>query len=117
MNEYEINLINQTITKLKEALKVLKDLQDGIEATPREVYEIQKYLSKSGNVTWKCSCEDGETVYIRQAMRPYLENIEIWVWLNTLELDSVYSVMMKIETLPDGDFHKITNIKTWQRRD
>jgi|GEM_PF-4055372 len=111
----ETSKVNEAMALINQAAAILKELTDGIETDKREVYEITKYESGSGNTTWKADCEDGTRVYFRQAQRSLYEEVGIWDWLNELEWDSTYGVAIHIETIPDGDFHKIVNVSSWEK--
>ena len=106
--------ISQALTKVEEAMAILKSIADGIETTDRVIFEITKYQSGSGNTTWKAECEDGTKVYFRQAQKPMYEEVGIWEWLNELDMDSAYGCKIKIETIPDGNFSKVVAINSWE---
>lgn len=106
--------IVKALTKIEEAIAILKQITEGIETTKREVFEITKYQSGSGNTTWKADCEDGERAYFRQSQKMMYQEIGIWGWLNQLDWDSTYACKIEIETIPDGDFLKIVAINSWE---
>ena len=102
--------ITSAITKMEEAITILKQCLEGIETIERRVVELTKYQSGSGNTTWKGDCEDGTRVYFRQSQKSMYEGIQIWDELNAMEWDIPTSVSIDIETAPDGDFQKIMSI-------
>lgn len=109
--------ITEAMTKLEEAIAILKQVTQGIETTVREIYEITKYNSGSGNTTWKADCDDGNRVYFRQAHKPMYQDIGVWEWLNELDWEVVTPVKIEIETIPDGDFLKIVAVNSWKEID
>ncbi len=112
--QLEQEKIVQAMTKLEEAIAILKQITEGIETTKHEVYEITKYQSGSGNTTWRADCEDGNRVYFRQSQKAMYQEIGVWDWLNELGWDSTTSVKIEIETIPDGDFFKIVAVNSWK---
>ena len=105
--------LGKALSKVEEALTILKELTEGIETTKRGIFEITKYQSNSGNTTWKADCEDGTRVYFRQAHKSLYEEVGMWERLNDLDWDSTYGCKIAIETIPDGDFVKLVAINSW----
>lgn len=101
------------MTKLEEAMKLLREVIDGISTIKRLVYEIEKYQSSSGNITWRGLCEDGSKIYFRQSQMELYQDSGCWDWLNSLGMNVVTPVEIKIETIPDGNFFKIVSVSSW----
>lgn len=97
------------VTKLEEATQMLKSTIGGVEKTEHIITSIEKYVSGSGNTTWRALNEDA-TIYLRQAHKKMLEESGIWETLNELDYDEPKTCSMTIETIPDGDFLKPVNI-------
>lgn len=117
MNEqqFQQQMIVKALTKIDEAMAILKEITQGVETTKREIYEITKYESGSGNTTWKADCEDGERVYFRQNQKAMYMEVGIWDWLNDLDWDSTIGVKIEVETIPDGNFSKIVAVNSWNK--
>jgi len=109
MNEIDTSKITEAITKTEELLRILREMANGVETTRREVYEVEYYTSKSGNPTWKLFCEDGAIIYLRQSQRESLEQWGYWEKLNKMPLGSTYACHAVIDTVKDGDFHKMVS--------
>lgn len=95
---------------VEQTMMLLKQLLDGIPTTSRTILEVQKYISTSGNETWRCYCEDGTIVYFRQAMKEFLKEMDIWDYLNKMEVGDHNNVNWEIETIPDGAFFRVVNV-------
>lgn len=110
MNQLEIDKLSSLITKLEEVMSIATDLMDGIETDKRTVNELEKYVSSSGNTTWKGYCEDGNVVYFRQSQQSMYQHAGLWTHLQEIDYCEATPVHIDIETLPDGDFHRIVKI-------
>jgi len=106
------NQITNAITKMEEALTLMKNVGVGIRTQSRTATQIMKYISNSGNETWKIYDTDEDAMYLRQSNYKYLVNHDIAVWMETLELDEVQEISWELETVPDGDFIKIVQIES-----
>jgi hypothetical protein len=114
MNEYEKKQLRRAFDLMTEVMAIVEELAGEVQTVERTIYEIEKYVSGSGNTTWRAQCEDGTRLYFRQAGRELYERDGIWDKMNDLAMDSVYGCYIDVETLPDGDFHKIVKVNKWE---
>lgn len=115
-NQYNNEHVTQAISMLEKAIDMLKKSQEKIETVPMKLYSVEKYISGSGNETWRCSVFDSfETIYLRQSMRQLLLDAGLWDNLNALDMGIDYDCEIDVECLPDGDFWKAVSIhKGWK---
>lgn len=73
-----------------------------------QIVSVEKFVSKSGNVTWKAIDEDGAVIFLRQAQKELLEKAGILALLDTLSVgDEVeLSAGAFLHTTEDGDYRK-----------
>jgi len=72
------------------------------------IQNVEKYISKSGNVTWKAFDEDGAVIFLRQAHKGLLMDAGILQRLNYMKVGDVLELEAGafIHTTKDGDFRK-----------
>lgn len=109
-DKVRVELTGRILTKVDELKELCEILMNGIPTTSRVILHIHKYMSGSGNETWKCYTDDGATVWLRQNMRERLLEWGVLEFLDDMKLESISDVSWEIETIPDGDFHRVVNI-------
>ena len=72
------------------------------------IQNVEKYISKSGNVTWKAFDEDGTVIFLRRAHKGLLMDAGILQRLNYMKVGDVLELEAGafIHTTADGDFRK-----------
>lgn len=106
-----MNRLDQIESKLNKLLPPEDDQLDQINGyAVRAIEAVERYISRSGNVTWKAFDTDGIIVYLRQSHRDMLEAAELWSLLNKMADGDMWNADFVVETIPDGDFHKPTKI-------
>lgn len=102
-----MNKLIQIESKLDKLLPPEGDQLEHIEGyAKRTINAVERYISRSGNVTWKAFDTNGTIVYLRQSHREMMEAAELWERLNTMTDGDMWNADFVIETIPDGDFHK-----------
>lgn len=77
-----------------------------------EINWVERYISKSGNVTWKAFDADGLLIYLRQVHREMLEAAGVWDALNAMPDGASREVdEAELHTVADGDFRKPVEIR------
>ena len=110
MQKHDNERLTKAITKLEELLAILKSIGEEIPTVHRKAHSMDKYLSGSGNTTWKLYCDDGEVVWLRISQEAMLRECGVWEMLTALDLDYEIAVNFALETVEDGDFHKAISI-------
>lgn len=106
-----MNRLDQIESKLNKLLPPEDDQLDQINGyAVRAIEAVERYISRSGNVTWKAFDTDGIIVYLRQSHRDMLEAAELWSLLNKMADGDMWNTDFVVETIPDGDFHKPAKI-------
>ncbi|MEQ9027547.1 MAG: 3'-5' exonuclease [Aggregatilineales bacterium] len=72
------------------------------------IQNVEKYISKSGNITWKAFDEDGTVIFLRQAHKGLLMDAGILQQLNYMKVGDVLELEAGafIHTTEDGNFRK-----------
>lgn len=114
MNEQLKNkMLLQAIELLSKANALLVTIQNDLPRSKRTMNHIEKYVSNAGNITWRLYEKDTLTVvYIRQSMKDEIEH-GIWTQLESMEMNVQYACDIEIETIQDGDFHKLVYMDKW----
>lgn len=83
------------------------DAQDDSAApTKHIIHRVERYVSKSGNDTWKAHDSAGTIIYLRQAHRKMLLAAGLWDQLNAMPVGFGWEADITLHTVPDGDFLK-----------
>lgn len=82
---------------------------DVVAGTKRHVTQVEKFISKSGNESWKAESVDA-LLYFRQTQREMLQEAGLWDELHEMHVGEVLECSITVYTVPDGDFHKIIRI-------
>jgi DNA polymerase III subunit epsilon len=75
----------------------------------RYITWVEKFISKSGNESWKAESDD-VVVYFRQVQKEMLKEAGLWDDLNDMHIGERLKATIGLYTLPDGDLHKIVSI-------
>lgn len=73
---------------------------------------VERYISRSGNVTWKLFTgnETGKIIYLRQSHKDMIP-VDMWDWLNQMTDGDTRSCEIEVHTVPDGDFMKPVEVR------
>lgn len=75
----------------------------------RSIVQVTHKVSKSGNATWYCTCDDGKIVYVRQSNKD--EMVALYPDFENMPIGSVTNdVSIEIYTVTDGNFLNIMNV-------
>lgn len=85
--------------------------------TVHRVTALERYVSSSGNDTWKAFDEDGEIIYLRQKDKNLLVEAGYWATLNLMPAGATWDCEIVIHTTKDGDFRKPVQIDEMGRID
>lgn len=75
----------------------------------RLITSVEKFISRSGNESWKAESDD-VVIYFRQVQKEMLKEAGLWDDLNDMEIGEVCAASIVLYTVPDGDLHKIVSI-------
>lgn len=75
----------------------------------RHITSVEKFISKSGNESWKAFSDD-TIVYFRQVQKEMLVAAGLWDDLTDMYIGERLGCDIGLYTLPDGDLHKIVSI-------
>jgi DNA polymerase-3 subunit epsilon len=76
-----------------------------------EIGSVERYVSSSGNDTWKAFDEDGDMIYLRQKDKALLVEAGLWDTLNMMPVGAAWGAEIVIHTTQDGDFRKMQMIE------
>lgn len=76
----------------------------------RHITRVEKFISKSGNESWKAE-SDEVVVYFRQVQKELLKEAGLWDDLNEMYIGETLPCNIVLYTVPDGDLHKIVRIE------
>jgi hypothetical protein len=111
MNEQQNTVIANAIVRMEAMIDELKEILAGEGIDTYIITDIEKYVSQSGNTTWKLYDAGGFIVtYIRQAHREFWEKLGHWDALNRLHEQSDYACEIIVETYREGDFNRISRV-------
>lgn len=102
--------LQRAINLMEEALVYMRGLVAPPSTDIRKVVYVEKTISRSGNTTWRAVCDDNEVVYFRMVNQELMEKAGIWERFDGFEYDVGVDVSITIQTIPDGNFHKIVDI-------
>lgn len=112
--------MNEIKEQLNRIEKMLNQLVEGQETpTPIEqkegyekhvIRELECYVSRSGNITYKAWTDNLDLIYLRQSHKTMLTEAGLWGQLEKLEVDEKCKCEIVIHTIPDGDFKKPVKI-------
>lgn len=85
--------------------------QEAAERTRHEIDQVERYISNSGNTTWKAFNQDGDIIYLRQAHKDLLKEAGLWHQLDNMHDNDRYVADIILYTVPDGDFMKPVKIE------
>lgn len=113
-SELEQQQVLQAISSLRDALEKLEKIVTSMKPEKLKAFAIEKYFSNSGNVTWRLSCRDNETVYLRQKHQDDYKRIGIWRILNSLEFNQSHPCDIDLLCLKEGDFWLVREITSFK---
>jgi hypothetical protein len=92
-------------------IKVLLDaIADHVLSEPdrtrHEIYYVERYLSNSGNTTWKAFNKNDDIIYLRQAHKALLREAGLFGDLDMMHDGDGWKADIVLYTVPDGDFMK-----------
>lgn len=96
------------LSRLAEILALMQP--EEASTTRHEIDLVERYVSNSGNVTWKAFNQDDDIIYLRQAHKQLLIDTGLWDQLNAMSDGERCRAAIWIETEPDGDFHRPVGI-------
>lgn len=79
---------------------------DSAAPTKHIIHRVERYVSQSGNDTWKAHDSAGTIIYLRQAHRRMLLAAGLWDQLNAMPVGFGWEADITLHTVPDGDFKK-----------
>lgn len=87
-----------------------KDGEEFPDYTVHDIDTVERFVSKSGNDTWKAWDEDGVLIFLRQAQKDMLQTAGLWDQLNAMPVGAIWDAEIIIHTTQDGDFRKPVQI-------
>ncbi len=76
------------------------------ESTRHIIHRVERFVSKSGNDSWKAHDSAGTIIYLRQVHREMLVDAGLWEQLNAMPVGFGWEADITLYTVPDGDFLK-----------
>lgn len=118
MDTDQNDILIQAMTKLDEATFLLEQLTEGIKLTRITFQRIIKYISGSGNTTWRLAQdkEGGEVIWFRQSQKHLFKEWDIWTALNEIPYEIETSCLIRIHCARDGDFWKPVELDYFDRK-
>lgn len=102
---------NKILFEVQESLKVnlqkIEQLLAGIPVETVHVSEVERYISGSGNITWKAFTDDGRVVYLRQQDKEMFRESGLLARLEAMDDYSVEPIDLELDVIRDGDFLKV----------
>lgn len=114
IEEYRLRTIESWTDEPRRLPPVRIPLEDEDDAERRKhlIVQVERYISRSGNDTWKAFDEDGAIIYLRQSDRAMLTESGLWDQLNRMPTGATWDAKIILTTIKDGDFFKPIRIDT-----
>lgn len=107
MSKQDVEMI---LTILKDIAKSM-NIEGYVDEVKANVQTVMKYISQSGNVTWKCRTDIGREIYLRQSQMDMLVECGLYEHIEPLPFDEQHEANFNVYAIPDGNFLKILRIE------
>lgn len=105
--DIRLSLVDNDLRDIKELLAAIADHVLGErERTRHWINRVERYISNSGNTTWKAFNLDDDIIYLRQAHKALLREAGLFGDLDRMHDGDTWDANIVLYTVQDGDFMK-----------